>query len=118
MDFPSFYSLLVTPGQVKRVKLERNTIWCVTHIAVAGEDLPSAGRVVVYATPIINDAEGSKIALTSLTIGKWESSTLDLEFGEGDVIDFSTAGSPIAVTISGHADPASGVQYSDVASSA
>jgi hypothetical protein len=114
VPLPVFRSVLIAPNQPKRVSFEHGATWSVTHIGFAPGFDAQQGRTVVWAQLMAVDCrDGKPTAIAALTVGKWETATVDFEFYGDDMIDFSITGSPLPVVISGNLTPSEGLRVRD-----
>ena len=103
MDMKNFASVVVKPNEIVKVT-PRESIWVITSVSlVVSDNMPSDGRVVVYAAPALSDgAFGEKIVIAPLRVGKFEVASVDLEIDPMSPIAFTTSNSDLSVTISGY----------------
>lgn len=96
-QFNAFWGTLVIPGKPCRVTIPFEIECTLTNAALDQDNLPSAGRVVLFVS--VNGAD--PVAVCPFTIGRFESSSLDLKFGSGDNLIFTTVGAEVPIHICG-----------------
>ena len=103
LGIPCFTSVLVKPDEVVRVEVPEGTIWQITGVSIAPADnLPSEGRVVLYASAITDgDQKDEKVAIAPLRIGVCEVVTVNYTINCVTIMEFSTSGAEVAVTVNG-----------------
>lgn len=103
MDLPdeltSFWSAQVKPGRTCKITVPAETDVVLSNAALAQESgRPETGKVTLMASVNGDD----RVAIIPFTINSFESSMLDVQFGEGDVVIFTTIGENCPIHISGY----------------
>lgn len=105
-QFSAFWGTAVVPGKPCRVTVPFDVECTLTSAAVdQSADVPANGRVVLYVS--VNGA--APVAVIPFTIGRFESSSLDLKFGGGDNVIFTTVGVAVPIHICGFVNDGLGV---------
>ena len=88
-EFTSFWSAQIQPETKCKITIPER-IDCVLSNAALSQDSsrPESGKVILFAK--VN--QFPEVAVISFTINSFESSMLDIQFSEGDVIEFSIQG--------------------------
>lgn len=107
MDFdyvvvPVLTTISIGPNEVVKVEVPYENIWDITSISILPTpDMPSKGRVLVYAKPCnVDNAE--KIVIAPLRIGEMEVITVDYTIDGFTPMEFETSGADVTVVISGN----------------
>ena len=97
-DANAFWSVNVKPNSTKKVKIPKNVVACLTNASLSFRvKIPNEGSVTLFSR--VNSKQ--KIALVPFTVGKYESTNLDLQFADEDLIEFSVEGN-VGVDLSGY----------------
>ena len=98
-EFTSFWSAIVNPGTKCYVEVPQGTECFLTTACVGQEDIrPDEGRISLFAK--VND--NPDFLLVPFILNSFESASLDLKFGETDIIIFHISCSNVPVHISGY----------------
>ena len=101
----TFESLTIQPGVSTKIEIPKGTILSISQISLYPlPEMPNSGRVVLYVSFQTEKGQSEKIAIAPLTINICESLSVDFKFNSSSPIIFSTSGSPIPVSLSGHKD--------------
>lgn len=88
-DFNAFWHVSVLPNSKAKVTIPQHVVASLTNASLHFENENiSSGRVVLYA----QTNSGPEIALVPFTIGKYESTSLDLQLTEGDILNLRVEG--------------------------
>jgi hypothetical protein len=102
VSFGSFWSCLILPKKPCKVTIPLDAECSLTNLALDQDDAITSGRVVVSVS--VNDSP--PVAIMPFTVGRFESSAVDLRFSGEDRIVFTTSGAELPVHISGYLDGA------------
>lgn len=110
--FTAFWSVTVNPGTIQKVTVPGEMDATLTNAGLNITD-PSlaSGNVVLY----VKVNEGTPVALFPFIVGKFESATTDLMFGEGHVMEFWTEGDAIPVHLNGYLNGGFALENEEVA---
>lgn len=119
MDLPdeltSFWSAQVKPQGTCKITVPAEMEMTLSNAALAQDsERPETGRTILMAK-VNNEPE---VAIIPFTINSFESSMLDLQFKEGDVIEFTTVGAECAIHISGYVNGGYGLSIEEILPSA
>lgn len=88
-DFNAFWHVSVKPKSQAKVTIPEHVVASLTNASLHFEnDEIKNGRVVIYA----KTNNGPEFALVPFTVGKFESTSLDLKLTEGDVLYLRNSG--------------------------
>ena len=108
-DPSSFWSAVVSRNKLCKIVVPEDSNLFLTNAAISPDEMQN-GRVVLY----ISTNQRNPVALVALTVGSYESTNLDLVFGGGDTIEFTSSGTDIQVYISGYSTNISNLEiYSE-----
>ena len=95
----TFWASLVLPEKPCKFTLPDDVDLNVTNIALdQGGDLPTEGRVVLYCS--VNNSP--PVCVAPFTLGKFESTQVDLRFCYKDRVEFTTKGAKVPVHLCGY----------------
>jgi hypothetical protein len=101
-DFGSFWSTVIFPGKPCQITVPEEAECSLTNLALDQDSAVDSGRVVLS----LSSNKGPSIAIMPFTLGRFESSKIDLMFGSGDTLSLTTAGAQVPVHVSGYLDGA------------
>ncbi|EAY21133.1 hypothetical protein TVAG_283030 [Trichomonas vaginalis G3] len=97
-NYSTVWTTIISSEKPCTVKVSEHATLHITNLCVGREEYtPQTGRLVLYAK--VNDQD--EVALIPFTLGSFESSQVDFNFNEGDVIVFTVKGAKASVHASG-----------------
>jgi hypothetical protein len=98
-EWRTFWATVVLPDLPCKVNIPQNAELSVTNLALDQLDSVSDGsRTVLY----LSVGDSRPVALAPFTVGRFESTPVDLHFAENDHLVFTTRGAPVPVHVCGH----------------
>lgn len=99
IEFSTIWSTIVSCERPCKVTIPDGASLTITNLCVGREDFtPETGRLVLYAK--VNG--GEEIAIAPFILGSFESTTVELDFVEGDEIIFTIKGAKASVHVAGY----------------
>jgi len=98
-DFQTSWRTVVAPGKPCQIALSRKMQCCVAGIALEQSNLPPSGKTVL----LVSVNRSPPVAVISFIVGQCEAAEVDLRFGYGETIVFTSSGAPIPILIFGSA---------------
>ena len=88
-EFTSFCGLTVPANGTLTVKIPDETSFCITNIAIGETEVPPTGRPTLYLKTNYTE----EVAIVPFIPGRFESTMVDLNFIEKEVLTFRNDGS-------------------------
>lgn len=97
-EFTSFWGIIIEPGKIAKVLVPDGTDCILTNVCFGQEQQMDKDA----KTSLFVRIKGQEPAhLINLKVGYFESTQMNLTFGENDELEFYTEGAPYSVHISG-----------------